>query len=342
MDKFQKVLSLLKNYYKDKIKINYSPSSGYRSRCEFGYKNNFYTMYSSLGEIIYLESFSIARPCIQKLMPNLLDKINNQDILKERLFQINFRANRDDEILVSMIYHRPIDDEIKSLSNELADILNIKINLRSKNKLYSTHDDLLRDDIKELKSVLYQTDQSFYQPNYFHMPMMVLKTMSFIENPKDLLELYCGSGTFSVPMRKLFNKILATENNRQSIRCLNKAIEENNISNIFHARLSAEEVTELFNGRVFKRMNNIDISNFDFSHILVDPPRAGLDDNVINLINKFDNVLYISCNYETYIRDIEKLKNFKVINIEIFDQFPNTNHLEIVSLLSKNNHNVFK
>ena len=39
MDKFQKVLSLLKNYYKDKIKINYSPSSGYRSRCEFGYKN---------------------------------------------------------------------------------------------------------------------------------------------------------------------------------------------------------------------------------------------------------------------------------------------------------------
>jgi tRNA (uracil-5-)-methyltransferase len=166
--------------------------------------------------------------------------------------------------------------------------------------------------------------------------------MSFIKKPKDLLELYCGSGTFSVPMRKLFNKILATENNRQSIRCLNKAIDENNISNIFHARLSAEEVTELFNGRVFKRMNNIDISNFDFSHILVDPPRAGLDDNVINLINKFDNVLYISCNYETYIRDIEKLKNFKVINIEIFDQFPNTKHIEIVSLLSKNNHNMFK
>ena len=117
MDKFQKVLSLLKNNYKDKIKINYSPSSGYRSRCEFGYKNNFYTMYSSLGEIIYLESFSIARPCIQKLMPNLLHKINNQNILKERLFQINFRANRDDEILVSMIYHRPIEDEIKSFEN---------------------------------------------------------------------------------------------------------------------------------------------------------------------------------------------------------------------------------
>jgi len=335
MDKFQKASSLLKNHYEGEITINNSPSSGYRSRCEFGYKNNFYTMYSPLGEIIYLNTFNIVRPCIQKLMPNLLEKINKKDILKEKLFQINFRANRDNEMLVSLIYHKSIYDEIKSAANELANIFNIKINLRSKKKLYSTHDDLLRDDIKELESVLYQTDQSFYQPNYFHMPMMVLKTMSFIEKPKDLLELYCGSGTFSVPMRKTFNKILATENNRQSIRCLNKAIEENNITNIFHARLSAEEVTELFNGRVFKRMNNIDINNFNFSHILVDPPRAGLDNNVIDLINKFDNVLYISCNYETYVRDIEKLKNFRIINIEIFDQFPNTKHLEIVSLLSK-------
>ena len=335
MNKFQKATSLIEEHYKNNIAINLSPSYGYRSRCEFGYKNNFYTMYSSTGEIIYLDTFNIVRPCIQKLMPNLLKKINKTNILKDKLFQINFRANRNDEILVSMIYHKSIYDEIKSAANEIADIFNIKINLRSKKKLYSTHDDLLRDDVKELESVLYQTDQSFYQPNYFHMPMMVLKTMSFIKQPKDLLELYCGSGTFSVPMRKLFNKILATENNRQSIRCLNKAIEENNINNIFHARLSAEEVTELFNGRVFKRMNNIDINNFNFSHILVDPPRAGLDDNVINLINKFDNVLYISCNYETYIRDVEKLKNFKIINIEIFDQFPNTKHLEIVSLLSK-------
>ena len=59
MDKFQKISSLLKNYYKGEIKINNSPSSGYRSRCEFGYKNNFYTMYSPLGEIIYLDTFNV-------------------------------------------------------------------------------------------------------------------------------------------------------------------------------------------------------------------------------------------------------------------------------------------
>ena len=335
MNKFHKATSLIDEHYKNNIAINLSPSYGYRSRCEFGYKNNFYTMYSPSGEIVYLETFAVARPSIQTLMPNLLNQINKSNVLKTKLFQINFRSNRKNRVLVSLIYHKLLDDKIKGLADKIANILDISINLRSKNNLYSTHCDLLEDDIENLETILYQTDQSFYQPNYFHMPEMVTKAMSFIKDPKDLLELYCGSGTFSLPMRKLFNKIFATENNRQSIRCLNKSIDEQNIKNIFHARLSAEEVSELFAGRVFKRMNGINISDFNFSHVLVDPPRAGLDKDVISLIRKFKNIIYISCNYETYERDVKNLKGFTIKNIEIFDQFPNTKHLEIVSLLSR-------
>ncbi|NCV45644.1 MAG: tRNA (uracil-5-)-methyltransferase, partial [Proteobacteria bacterium] len=249
MNKFQIATSLIEEHYKDNIVINLSPSYGYRSRCEFGYKNNFYTMYSPSGEIVYLNTFAIARPFIQALMPKLLNQINKSNVLKTKLFQINFRSNRKNRVLVSLIYHKLLDDKIKGLADKIANILDISINLRSKNNLYSTHCDLLEDDIENLETILYQTDQSFYQPNYFHMPEMVTKAMSFIKDPKDLLELYCGSGTFSLPMRKLFNKIFATENNRQSIRCLNKSIDEQNIKNIFHARLSAEEVSELFAGR---------------------------------------------------------------------------------------------
>ena len=335
MNKFQKATSLIEEHYKDNIVINLSPTYGYRSRCEFGYKNNFYTMYSPLGEIVYLNTFAIARPSIQALMPKLLNQINKSNVLKTKLFQINFRTNRKNRVLVSLIYHKLLDDEIKGLADKIANILDISINLRSKNNLYSTHCDILEDDIKHLETIFYQTDQSFYQPNHFHMPEMVTKAMSFIKDPKDLLELYCGSGTFSLPMRKLFNKIFATESNRQSIRCLKKSINEQNIKNIFHARLSAEEVSELFNGRIFTRMQGINISDFNFSHVLVDPPRAGLDENVIKLINKFENIIYVSCNYQTYSRDIKNLSSFKIKNIEFFDQFPNTKHLEIVSLLSK-------
>lgn len=336
MNKFQKATSLIQEYYKNDIVINLSPPNGYRSRCEFGYKNGFYTMYSSEGKILFLDTFAVARPSIQNLMPKLLDEINNSYDLKNKLFQINFRTNRKNKILVSLIYHKLLDDEMKCSANKISNKLNININLRSKNNLYSTHNDLLDDEIENLETLLFQTDQSFYQPNHFHMPEMIDKAMSFIKDPRDLLELYCGSGTFTLPLRKVFNKIFASENNRQSIRCLNQSISKQNIKNVFYARLSAEEVSELFEGRIFNRMKGIDINDFNFSHILVDPPRAGLDSNVINLIKNFKNIIYISCNYETYIRDIDSLKDYKIQNIEIFDQFPNTNHLEIVSLLSKN------
>lgn len=335
MNKFQKATSLIQEYYKNDIVINLSPPNGYRSRCEFGYKNGFYTMYSSEGKILFLDTFAVARPSIQNLMPKLLDEINNSYDLKNKLFQINFRTNRKNKILVSLIYHKFLDDEMKCSANKISNKLNININLRSKNNLYSTHNDLLDDEIENLETLLFQTDQSFYQPNHFHMPEMIDKAMSFIKDPRDLLELYCGSGTFTLPLRKIFNKIFASESNRQSIRCLNQSIYQQNIKNIFYARLSAEEVSELFEGRIFNRMKGIDINDFNFSHILVDPPRAGLDSNVINLIKNFKNIIYISCNYETYIRDIYKLKDYKIQNIEIFDQFPNTDHLEIVSLLSK-------
>ena len=55
------------------------------------------------------------------------------------------------------------------------------------------------------------------------------------------------------------------------------------------------------------------------------------------LLNNFENIIYISCNYETYVKDFKMLDNYEIKNIEIFDQFPNTPHLELVSILKKIN-----
>jgi tRNA (uracil-5-)-methyltransferase len=82
-------------------------------------------------------------------------------------------------------------------------------------------------------------------------------------------------------------------------------------------------------------MNKNNINSYNFSHILVDPPRSGLNAEVVDIIKKFKNIIYISCSYESYVRDISMLNEFSLKHIEIYDQFPNTEHLELVSLLSK-------
>ena len=342
MDKFKKFKSDISKYYSDNIIINFSPSSSYRSRCEFTYAETSYAMHDGKSKI-FLKSFINASSSIQKMMPILLNEINNSALLNIRLFQINFRSNSNKEVLVTLIYHKHLTDEIKDLVDKLNTKLidlNVHIILRAKNEIYPEVNLYFKNTIrlKNINLMTYQTDNCFYQPNKFLLAKMIDKVLSYTgsNNTGDLIELYCGVGTFSMPLASCFNKVFVTENNRSSIKCLKKAVIKNDIKNIDFARLSSSEVVDLFNGRNFNRMSNKDISEYNFSHILVDPPRSGLTHDVIQLINKFDNIIYISCSPETYIRDIALLNNYKIQKIEIFDQFPNTNHLEIVSLLSVN------
>ena len=335
MNKFNKFRLDVKHKYLNDININLSPSTSFRNRCEFGYSKNSFVMHDNRSKI-YMKSFINAAPSIQNKMPLVLEYINNSELIKSKLFQVNFRANLFGDVMVSLLYHKTLSAEIKKKSEDMSKLLNIKVILRAKNEKYP-HDDILFEDCITFKNIkTYQTDNCFYQPNKYLLSMMIDKGISYVNDPEDLLELYCGVGTFSLPLASIFKNILVTENNRDSIKCLTKAIQINEIKNINTARLSASEVVELFDGKIFKRMNNIAISSYNFSHILVDPPRSGLTSEVIELVSKFENIIYVSCNPDTYMRDVNLLKKHKVENIELFDQFPNTSHLEIVSMLSIN------
>ena len=60
---------------------------------------------------------------------------------------------------------------------------------------------------------------------------MIDKVLSYTgsNNTGDLIELYCGVGTFSMPLASCFNKVFVTENNRSSIKCLKQAVIKNDI-----------------------------------------------------------------------------------------------------------------
>ena len=332
MNKFDRFQDDIKNNYDEKVVINLSPSTSFRSRCEFSYEKNHYVMHD-INEKIYIKTFKDASLDIQNLMPVLLKRINGNNEINHKLFQVNFRSNQHNKIMVTMIYHKIIDKSLINLVKHISDDLKVNIIIRSKNYKYETRGLYLDDTLIYKNLKIYQTDNTFTQSNKYLVDKMIFKVIDLIENPDDLLELYCGIGTFTIPLSFIFNKVLATENNRNSIKCLNKSLKENNISNIHNARLSSDEVSELFKGKIFNRMNSKSISDFNFSHILLDPPRSGLTEDVINLASNFKNIIYVSCSAETYIRDINLIRSHKITNIELFDQFPNKNHLEIVSVL---------
>ena len=95
-----------------------------------------------------------------------------------------------------------------------------------------------------------------------------------------------------------------------------------------------------------KKINNIhnisfickqvsEINQIESDVVVVDPPRSGLDNTIMNKImnSNIDKLVYVSCNPITLSRDINILKNkYNLVDITLYDMFPNTNHVESVCL----------
>ena len=149
--------------------------------------------------------------------------------------------------------------------------------------------------------------------------------------------MYCGGGNFTIPLSTKFNKVLATEISKTSIKSALKNCELNNVNNISFIRMSAEEFVQgLQEVRTFNRLKDVNLKDYNFDTIFMDPPRSGLDDTTRALAKDFSNIIYISCNPETLHRDLKELTNtHEIVKFALFDQFAYTHHIESGVILKK-------
>ncbi|MDR2635301.1 MAG: tRNA (uridine(54)-C5)-methyltransferase TrmA [Campylobacteraceae bacterium] len=274
------------------------------------------------------------------LMPELLAYIEKSDILRKNLFGVEFLSSKD-EVLVVLLYHKKLDDIWTDAAKECAEEFRIKIIGRSRNIKISLSEDFVKERLHvEQKRYLYNIHEgSFSQPNRGVNEQMIGWIAKNISDTKrtDLLELYCGHGNFTIALSSLFGKVLATEISKSSIHAAKVNAALNGVENISFVRLSSEELTDaLKSKREFKRLEGVDIFSYDFTHVLIDPPRAGLDEASREFVKRFPNIIYISCNPQTLERDLTDLtKTHKVVRFALFDQFPYTKHIESGVMLER-------
>ena len=300
-----------------------------------------YTMNDFNKEILKIDSCEIVSEDIKKLMPKLLDELQKSMILSFRLFAIEFLVSSTSDMLVTLIYHKKLEDEWINLAREIEQKLNIKIIGRSRKQKIV----LSSDFINESLNINSQEFKFAYEENGFTQPntSVNIKMIEWVlnntkESKKDLCELYCGGGNFTIPLSKKFSKVLATEISKTSIKSALRNCALNNIQNINFIRMSSEEFVEALNEvRAFNRLKNIDLKSYDFDTIFMDPPRSGLDDTTRALAKNFPNIIYISCNPETLHRDLQELlKTHKIVRFALFDQFAFSEHIECGVILEKN------
>lgn len=291
-------------------------------------------------EILEIDSCSMVNQDIVNLMPKILEELQSSMILSFRLFAIEFLVSSTSDILVTLIYHKKLEDDWTRLACELETKLNIKIIGRSRKQKIVLSSDFINEtlNIQNQEFHFAYEENGFTQPNTnVNIQMIEWVLQNIPKHNKDLCELYCGGGNFTIPLSKKFNKVLATEISKTSIKSALRNCKLNNIENIEFIRMSAEEFVEaLEEKRAFNRLKNIDLKSYDFSTIFMDPPRSGLDDTTRNLAKNFENIIYISCNPETLHRDLKELTlTHKIMNFALFDQFAFTEHIESGVVLEK-------
>ncbi len=324
-----------------------SPVSHYRMRAEFRLwyqeQQMHYVMFEkgTNNKPVFITEFPQAHRSIADLMFPLLEAINKIPLIAVRLFQINFLATQAGEVLVSLIYHKNLSDDWEAAAKLLQAQFNIHIIGRAHKQKRVLSEEYVTESLNFFNKVYHykQYENCFSQPNAKICEKMVewiLAQLKPQESANDLLELYCGNGNFTLPLASMFNKVLATEVSKLSIKAAKENAALNAIANIQFCRLSSHEITQALSGeREFRRLAEINLADYSFSTIFVDPPRAGLDPETLKFVEKFECILYISCNPQTLKDNILQLKQHAVTNLALFDQFPYTEHIECGAILEK-------
>lgn len=249
---------------------------------------------------------------------------------------------RTGEVLLSMVLNgAPSDDETRRLSDfaklfqqEIPGLRSVTVNLnatRGNVILGRETRTLLGDGLLEERlgsfSFLYDTT-SFFQINPLQAERLYgfAASMAVEDGVSRVLELYSGIGTMTAFLASRGVHVTAVEEWRPAVNHLRRNMDRNALG---------ERVTVL-SGTVEHHMESL---KGPFDTVVLDPPRSGCSGTVLQglLTLAPRKILYVSCNPATLARDCATLRDggYLVETITCFDMFPQTSHVETITLLQK-------
>jgi len=250
------------------------------------------------------------------------------------------RNTTTEDWMVAMIFgeNEPeqIEELMKALTNEFEALTSVfyVINTKLNDSLFDQsfiHYKGENTITEKLGHINYKIGpKSFFQTNTRQAKILYDKVVEFADLKGDELvfDLYTGLGSIALYLADKCFKVVGIEEIEQAIKDANL---NKNLNQIDNAEFVVGDCKKAFNQSFLDAHGQPDL-------IIVDPPRAGLHQAVVDMIKttKVDRIIYVSCNPSTQARDIALLADaYNLTKIQPVDMFPHTHHIENIACLVK-------
>ena len=339
----------------------------YRNKLEYTFANKRWLTYEEIAQDDEIK----AVPALGFHIPNMFDKIleikkcwlqpepSNAIRLEVKRFcvehdysfhnarehtglmrNIVIRTASTGEVMVILVFNSDEQDKITALLDNLAEkfpeitslmyVVNTKWNdsLGDQDHICYKGKDHIFESMEGLKFKI--GPKSFYQTNSEQAYELYKITRDFANLKSDdvLYDLYTGTGTIANFCAAKCKRVVGVEYVPEAIEDANLNSEINNITN---TSFYAGDMKNVLNDQFIQENGKPNV-------IILDPPRAGIDEKVIEVLLRAgaDRIVYVSCNPATQARDLALLDvDYKVVAVQPVDMFPHTHHVENVVKLER-------
>ena len=345
--------------YDGNIKINRSAvTKGYRNKMEYTFgdavkggplilglhrQRRFYEIVDCYDCNIVDDDFNKIRAGVQKYFreknTDFYHKTTKEGLLRHLVVR---KAHHTGQIMIILVTSS--DDSFDDMRLRL--FMHMLLDLDLDGRIFSIYhvlndslaDAVIPEKIKLIYGKEYITEEmlglsfkispfSFFQPNVFTAEKLYQKAFDLaeIDSSMNVLDLYSGTGTITQLMATVANTATGIEIVEEAV---DKARENAKLNDLNNVNFLCGDVLE----EIEKVGDKYDV-------VILDPPRAGISPASLDKILDIDckKFVYISCNPKSQMDNLKVFldKGYEIKDYEIFDQFPNSRHLEAIALLER-------
>ena len=296
-----------------------------------------------LGQPVNREILDIIIAHMEKYNIPAYDETTGNGLVRHVLIRKGFATG---QILVCLILNGKAIPQEKALADALFAIpgmhsFSINVNKKQTNVILGEEVRLIRGEpfiTEKLQDITYRiSPKSFFQVNTKQTEKLYATALEYagLTGDETVWDLYCGAGTISLFLAQKAKHVYGVEIVPEAIEDAKENAHYNGIENVTFYTGKAEEIVPDFYRKQKEKQNEAVHPDV----IVVDPPRKGCDASLLATMLEMapERIVYVSCDPATLARDLRILNDggYRIRKVCPVDQFSQTVHVEVVSLLQR-------